>query len=208
MSRDDWFRNRRWDDEIAAQFEAKLKRARRKGQYLRLQACMLAKSEPNVALRLLDRYFAQQDERFADAQAYVDRATALLTLGRVDEALDSYDEALRTEAKFPNVLTQAYIELPYVASVRGVQNRYGRALEILEEHRRRLMFPVDHFKWNAAQAIIAGASGSREKAREFANAALEFAAKDNSGFRYHPNVGLVSDEHAEALRQLRSYCDS
>ena len=55
MSRDDWFRKRRWDDEVAAQFEAKLKRARRKGQYLRLQACTLAKSEPNVALRLLGK---------------------------------------------------------------------------------------------------------------------------------------------------------
>jgi tetratricopeptide (TPR) repeat protein len=208
MSLDDWFRNKRWDGEIAAQFEAKLKKARRKGQYLRIQACTLAKSEPSVALDLLDRYFAQQDERFDDAQAHVDRATALIALDRIDEALDSYENALRVEAKFPNVLTQAYIDLPYTVSVRGLRSRYSRALEILKEHRGRLMFPVDHFKWNAAQAIIAAAAGNRERARELAITALEFAAKDTSCFRYHPNIGLVSDEHAEALRQVRAYCDS
>ena len=38
MSRDDWFRHTAWNDKIAAQFEAKLKRARRKDQYLRIQA--------------------------------------------------------------------------------------------------------------------------------------------------------------------------
>jgi tetratricopeptide (TPR) repeat protein len=208
MSRDDWFRNRNWNDEIAAQFEAKLKRARRKGQYLRIQACTLARSEPGVALELLERYFAQEDDRCDDAQAHVDRATALLSLGRVNEALDSYEDALRTEAKVPNMLTQAYIELPYAVSVRGVRSRYDRALEILQNHRKRLMFPVDYFKWNAAQAIIAGSTGNRDTAKEFASAALGFAAKDHSGFRYHPGIGLVSDDHAEALRQLRGYCDS
>jgi tetratricopeptide (TPR) repeat protein len=208
MSRDDWYRNEWWNDEIASHFEAKLKRALKKGQYLRIQACTLAKSNPEMALKLLDRYFAQHDERFDDAQAYVDRAVALLALGRIDEALSSYEDALRTEAKAPNLLTQAYIELPYMISVRGMRSRYGRALEILQEHRKRLMFPVEHFKWNAAQAIIAGETGNRDKAREFASAALEFAAKDHSGFRYHPDIGLVSETHADALRQLQGYCDS
>lgn len=195
-----------WNDEVASQFEAKLGRARRKGQYLRIQACTLARSEPDIALRLLDRYFAQTDERFDDAQAHVDRATALLALGRVDEALDSYEAALKAEIVVPNFLTQAYIELPYTAAVRGVRSRFGRALQILEEQRRRLTFPVDHFKWNAAQAIIASENGLRDDALKFASTALEFAAKDHSGFRYHPTIGLVSDEHAEALRQLRAFC--
>jgi len=53
MSRDDWFRNRTWSDKIASQFEAKLKRARRKGQYIRIQACTLAEEHPEVALQLL-----------------------------------------------------------------------------------------------------------------------------------------------------------
>jgi tetratricopeptide (TPR) repeat protein len=206
MSDDNWFRNEHWDEAVAALFDAKLKRARRKGQYLRIQASTLARSDPNAALALLERYFSQTDERFDDAQAYVDRATALLALGRLLEALDSYEEALKFEAKVTNFLTQAYIDLPYTVSVRGVRERYDRALEILRAHEKRLTFPVDYFKWNAAQAIIAGDNGMRDEAASFAVAALEFASKDQSGFHYHPTVGLVSEKHADALRRLHSYC--
>lgn len=208
MSRDDWFRNTTWDDKVAELFEAKLRRARRKGQYIRIQACTLVQSHPLVALELLDRYFAQEDERFDDAQAHVDRATALLALGRLDEAAGSYEAALKTESRILNMLTQAYIELPYLIAVRKISESFTRALELLERHKDRLTFPVDHFKWHAAHAIIAGVTGNRSKAREFANTAFEFASKDQSGFRYHPTVGLVSEEHNEALRLLRGYGDS
>lgn len=132
MSRDDWFRNTHWNGTIAELFEEKLRRARRKGQYLRIQASTLCECNPVVALGLLDRYFAQGDERFDEAQAYVDRASALLALGRTDEAVESYEEALRTESRMPNLLTQAYIELPYLIAVRGIRARNGRALEVLE----------------------------------------------------------------------------
>ena len=206
MSRDDWFRHSHWNEDTAAQFEAKLKRARKKGQYLRIQACTLARSDPNAALGLLRRYFAQADERFDDAQAHVDRATALLTLGRLDDALNSYEDALKVEAAIPNIRTQAYVDLPYRISVHGVRSRYDRALEILRDHCHRLTFPVDHFKWNAAQAILAGDRGLRDQAQQFAMSALSFAARDHSGFRYHPNIGLVSEEHADALRQLQTLC--
>jgi hypothetical protein len=71
MSRDDWFRNTTWSDKIAAQFDAKLKRAR------------------------------------------------------------------------------------------------------LEKSSELMAFPVQQFKWNAAQALIAGARKQMSEAREFAKRALE-----------------------------------
>ena len=86
----DWFRNTTWDGIIERAFDEKLRRARRKEQYLRIQACTLARSHPEVALKLLDRYFELQDD-FDHAQAHVDRATALLALGRVGEALAAYE---------------------------------------------------------------------------------------------------------------------
>jgi tetratricopeptide (TPR) repeat protein len=207
MSRDDWFRSTTWDDKIAAQFEAKLKRARRKGQYIRIQACTLAETHPEVALLLLDKYFEQED-RFDEAQAYVDRATALTSLGRADEAVAAYEDALRAEARNPGLLTQAGIELPYLVAVTAQVEQYDRALRVLNKSRERLAFPVEHFKWNAAQALIAGARKQMSEAREFAKRALEAASKDHSGFRYHAKLGLVSKEHADALRRLQTYCDS
>lgn len=98
----DWFRNTTWNDTIERTFDEKLGRARKRDQYLRIQACTLAHSHPEVALRLLDRYFALNDD-FDHAQAHVDRATALLSLGRVDEALAAYEAALARESAFPNL---------------------------------------------------------------------------------------------------------
>ncbi len=90
---------------------------------------------------LLDRYFALKDD-FDHAQAYVDRATALLALGRVEEAIESYTAALAREAVFPNLQTQAYLELPYLIATRGLRQKYDDAMEILEKYRARLTSPV------------------------------------------------------------------
>src|SRR5207248_662790 len=92
----EWFRNATWNAAVAQVFEEKLRRARRKEQYLRIQASTLAASHPQVALDLLERYFALPDQ-FDQAQACVDRAQALLALDRTDGAIESYEAALARE---------------------------------------------------------------------------------------------------------------
>jgi tetratricopeptide (TPR) repeat protein len=206
MSRHSWYRNTQWSDHVADLFEAKLRRARRKGQYLRIQACTLRESNPSVALGLLARYFSQDDERFDDAQAHVDRAVALQTLGQIENAADSYEEALATESKRPTLQTQAFIELPYLIAMHEMRTRYARAFEILNTFRERVSFPVDHFKWNVAQATLADTNGDLFRAKECAEAALEAAGRTHSGLPYHPEIGLVSEEHADALIRMRRLC--
>jgi tetratricopeptide (TPR) repeat protein len=201
----DWFRNTSWDDAIERVFNEKLRRARRKEQYLRIQACTLARSHPEVALTLLDRYF-ELDDDFDHAQAHVDRATALLALGRVDEALAAYEAALAREAVFPNLQTQAYLDLPYIVATRAVRDQYRRSLELLGRHESRLMFPVDHFRWHAAHALIAAATGETGSVRNHAERALEVASRDQSGFCYHPSVGLVTPQYEAVVKKLEKLC--
>ena len=198
---DDWFRNEDWNPGVARQFEEKLRRARRKEQYLRIQACTLASIRPEVALELLDRYFSMPD-KFDHAQAYVDRATALKTLGRIEEAADAYESALAREVEFPNLKTHAYLELPVLVAVAGLQSRFDRAVAILDEQADRLMFPVDHFLWHAARALIMASRGDRAGAAPHARSALQAASKDDSGFRYHPSVGLVTEKHRGLLKDI------
>jgi tetratricopeptide (TPR) repeat protein len=199
----DWFRNAVWNDSIERAFHEKLRRARRKGQYLRIQAHTLACSYPEVALKLLDRYFELLDD-LDHAQAHVDRATALLALGRVADAITAYEAALARETVFPNLQTQAYLDLPYLVATRGVREQYPRALELLQIHESRLTFPVDYFCWHAARALIAAATHETGVANVHAERALEAAAREHSGFRHHPSVGLVTAQYDEVIRKLEA----
>jgi len=200
----EWFRNTTWNEAIESAFDEKLRRARRKEQYLRIQACTLAGSHPEVALKLLDRYFELPDD-FDHAQAHVDRATALLAQGQVKEAITSYEAALEREAAFPNLRTQAWLELPFLIATRELREQYDRALELLQAYERRLMFPVDHFRWQAARALIAADSQEPAVARLHAARALDAAASEHSGFRYHPGVGLVAQQYGSVISKLEAY---
>ena len=199
----DWFRNTTWNESVERDFDEKLRRARRKEHYLRIQACTLARSHPEVALKLLDRYFELPDN-FDRAQAHVDRATALLVLGRVNEAVASYEKALLREAEFPNLQTQAYLDLPYLIATRSILEQYDRALQILQVHEARVMFPVDRFRWHAARALIAADSQEPVVARVHAERALDIAARTHSGFRYHPSVGLVTEQYDGVIKKLEA----
>jgi len=206
-SRDDWYRNRVWNEEIASAFRSKLNRARRREQYLRIQASYLAKTFPTAALDLLNEYFGLPNQ-FDHAAGHVTRAEALLALNRESEAIQSYEAALRREADFPQLKTRAFLELPYLIALRKIASHYDRALEILNERKADLFFPVDHFMWHTSRALIVSAKGHLGEARKHARAAFEAAAKDQSGFRFHPTIGLVSDRHADALSRLRQFHDA
>jgi tetratricopeptide (TPR) repeat protein len=203
MSTAEWFRNPVWNDQVSAAFEAKLNRARRKEQYLRIQASTLAERRPEIAHLLLDRYF-QMPDQFDAAQAHVDRAKAYVAQNFLSEAIAALERALSREAEFPQSRTQAFIDLPFLVARRGVRERYARARQLLEQHRDRVMFPVDIFKWNTACALIARDLG--EPARDFAQAAPQAAQTKQSGFRDHQEVGLVGTSLHDVEQQMQRLC--
>ena len=159
MSRDDWFRNRKWDAEAEAHFNEKLRRARNKAQPLRIQAGYLVNTDPRAALALLDRYFALGDH-LENAQAFLDQAEAHLTLEALEEALRSLENALQREREFPNVKTNAWRRYAILVAEKKLDHLYDSALQVLRENpQSSLWFPVDGFLWNAAFALIADALG-------------------------------------------------
>jgi hypothetical protein len=204
---DKWFRNSTWDETSAARFEEKLRRARRKEQYLRIQACCLVSTFPTVALDLLERYFALPDQ-WDQAQANVDKACALVALDRLSEAVEAYEAALSREAAFPNLLTSAYVSMPTLVVEHELRSYYDRALAVLDSHSERPVFPAEHFQFHAARALILLAKGRTSEAKDQGRLALEAATKDHSGFRYHPKLGLVSSKHDRLLGRLKTSCDA
>lgn len=202
MTAIEWFRNTEWTAETEARFEEKLRRAKDKSQYLRIQACTLASSRPEIALQLLGRYFEMGDH-FDLAQAHVDSAMAHLALGKSSEALDAFERALDREAVFPKLKTSAFVEYPFLVATEAYSDRYASALKILDERSREVMFPVDRFKWNASKALILASRREVSAARSFAAKALIAAEEDHSGFRHHPSIGLVGNKFANIREQLQ-----
>ena len=201
MGRDDWFRNSEWNESIERGFEERLRRARKKSQYLRIQADYLAGSHPLVSLQLLERYFLLE-EKLCWAQAYCGQASAFLALGRIDDAIISYERALDREKEFPNVKSRAYIDLPFLIATNGLRERFDRAVQILRDNQSQLTFPVDRFMWHAALALIAKSRGDSASASEHASLALIEAGQEHSGFRFHPTIGLVPERYRALIVQL------
>ena len=203
MSNEDWYRNEDWSEEIETAFFAKLKRARRKEQYLRIQASTISKTYPDIALSLLEQYFSLEDD-FDHAQAYCDMASTYLCKGEVENAIDSYAKALDREDVFPNLKTEAYLLYSLKIVENKITSMYQTANEILDKNESQLMFPVDYFRWHAVKAIIAGSLGNNEIAIAHAENALDAAQIKKSGLSYHQNLGLVGDKYKGIVDELRA----
>jgi tetratricopeptide (TPR) repeat protein len=201
MARHDWYRNSNWNADIESDFRRRLHRARDKSQNLRIQASYLAESQPQVALSLLDQYFTLGDD-VDKAQAHVVRAEAFVAFGDVDAALSSYEDALTRERELPGWKTQAYLEYACLVTNLRATHLYARALEVLDAHRQRPVFPVDRYRANGARAILLQELGRTDEAQSFADLAMAASREGASGFRYHQHLGLVKSTSDEFGRRV------
>ena len=201
MGKEDWYRNTNWNDAIADEYFAKLKRTRSKDQYLRIQACYLTKSHPIVALELLDQFFIL-NEPSDFAQAYCEKAEAYLSLGNINEAIIAYERAIKHESTTNGVQTEAFIKLPMLFAEYNLHEYFLQGIKLLENNTKRLYFPVDHFRWHAAMAIFKKGLGNTEESSKQALLALEAAKIKKSEFRYHRNLGLVGEKYLNIVIKL------
>jgi tetratricopeptide (TPR) repeat protein len=201
MARQDWFRNTDWNPEIKATFYKKLGRARKKDQYLKIQAYYLSCTFPEVALDLLEEYFARGDKFFL-ADAFVTQASAYLSLGNIENAFTSYERALNREREFPHAGTEAFVDYPFLVAKRRCRERYDSALEVLRGKKTGI-FRVHAFKREAALALILADLKECSSAREHAVAALGFAETPGSGLRYHPHLGTGTSAYEPIYATLR-----
>ena len=202
MSREDWYRNTEWNEKIAEAYFAKLKRARSKDQYLRIQANYLASSHPNVPLELLEKFFTL-NEPFDFAQAYCDKAQAYMALGNTEEAIKAYQSALEQESTVKGVSTEAYIALPMLIVEEELKDLYRYGKDLLKNNVDRLTFPIDHFRFHAALAIFERGLGNEEEASKQAGLALDAAQIKKSGFSFHQKLGLVGEKYADIVGKLK-----
>jgi len=198
MPRDDWYRRSTWTAGDQQEFSVRLKRSRtqaNKAQYLRIQASCLAEAgHHRAAVDLLDLLLRDFPERFELAQAHLQKALCLIELGDHEGVIADFRASLQCQRECPNVGTSCWLQFPWFIATQGRADLYDEALGVLEEFRSdtRLAFPLDRYRFAAARALIAQARNDFGAAKEFAKVAVQCAAAKDSGFRYHPDVGLVN----------------
>jgi tetratricopeptide (TPR) repeat protein len=200
LSSEDWYRNHEWNPEIESNFYTKLKRSRsQKSQYIVIQAGILSKKRPEIALRLISEYFALRKDRFDEASALSVKILAYKALSNFDEAILHYKKVLQREREFPNFKTGSYVEYPYFVATQKIKEEYDNAIAVLFEFSDDPRFPLEFYKWHASIALINNDSFHATKA-------LEAAQAKKSGFLFHQNLGLVGKDHASTIKILRKIC--
>jgi tetratricopeptide (TPR) repeat protein len=213
----DWFRKTTWSEADQADFFVRLKRCRTaysKAQYLRIQAGHLegvgSHELLKSSLELLDKMVAEFPEQTQLASAYNQKASCLAKLGDIDNAIANYRRALEVEREFPRAKTNAFIDFGKLVAENKLAHLFDEALVALEAeiNSRGMHFPSDIFYAFGIRSIIAAHRGQTEKAKESAKVALEAAAKDHSGLRYHPTAGLVGDKETTFYKSVAAIAES
>jgi tetratricopeptide (TPR) repeat protein len=203
---EEWFRKTSWTSEESEDFFTRLKRSRQfsRSQYLRIQASHLAHAGTRhltlEAMTLLDLLFEEYPDQLEMASAYLQYAECLTSLGRIEEALGYFKKSIDFELAFPNVRTEAPIKFGLTAIQYDCDSEYAAVLRALENFEPS--FPVDRFRMDGIRAIISRKNRDDEMAIFFATRALSAAEETDSGFRYHPKIGLVSDADTVLRKQL------
>jgi hypothetical protein len=159
----DWYRNTDWNDEIEADFFARLARSKsQRDQYLMLQALQLAESYPSVALRLVDLYFETRTDDFHDDRARRAATMAHFALGGHVAALDAYLATLDSEnSPERNLHVSSPIEFAFLAARFRSSGHYAAALvQLSSTALPESSQPDSRFRYLAASALLLTEAGS------------------------------------------------
>ena len=203
MSRNDWYRQTSWSTANQEAFFAKLKRARNKAQYFRIQALYLQEEQPEEALKLLDEYFEVGGEEIDLALAWAQRAECEIALGREPQALQSFRECFHREQAFAGQRTNGYLSFGLWVARNRRSEMYDEVLAVFAARERWPFFPDTLYRFNAVLALIADDCGNTKAAAAYARLALEATSTTNSGLPQHPGLGLVRHRHDDVEARLR-----
>ena len=204
---DDWFRKVTWSDADAEDFRKRLLRARayNRAQYLRIQAGHLAQaSHFGAALQLLEEMVADYPDDTELSMAICQMGQCHQAMGAPEQALECYWRAIEFMRTTPSARNRAWSDFVLLVARSRYEMRYEQALAVLDEFVGDRMFPVDYFEWHAGRALVLSQQGHIPLAKEEAEKALAAAERDKSGFKYHPEIGLVGPKNGSLRRDMEA----
>jgi hypothetical protein len=197
MTDEQWFRRTTWTSQDREAFFLRLRRSRsafHKAQYALIQAASLISTKTaegyRAALELLDMILAEWRDSARLADVFDCRARCCVGLGDMEGAVIAYRQVFETQRLRPSVLTNAHLDFGWLVATAPLPEHHDEALAVLDEFDIG-PFPLAQYQASVARALIYDALGDTKSARECAQHAMDAAAAQHSGFRYHPGLGLV-----------------
>ncbi|HEV3413410.1 MAG TPA: hypothetical protein VG101_13090 [Puia sp.] len=203
----DWYRRKTWSKDDESDFLSRLDRARKRSraQYLRIQATELLETEEpeniEAARSLLERVLTEYPENTSE------RSSAFYSLGDVSRfkgdnvrALSYYRAAVDFEAENPSVQTNAFLSYSELIVKDEHRENYDFVEQLIHSRTPHMILPIQKYKAFSILSIIYRQKMDLEKAEYYAALADQNAALENSGFRYHKDLGLVEKRDADLDR--------
>jgi tetratricopeptide (TPR) repeat protein len=213
LGTEDWYRTKVWNSAAQQAFMARLGRSRsefHKAQYLRIQAYELVNkiSTPLIdeALELLNLLITQYPDKSQLSTAYSQQGKCYLALKQDILALKSIEMALLAQRNYPKSKGDAYQDFAELVLKLKLVDRYGEALELLDEFGNYDLFPIMKYRTARAKALIHSELGTIELAKVFARQAIEAANMSESPFILHKKLGLVHTPDSEMHSRLEQLC--
>ena len=216
MGTDNWYRNKTWDNNIAADFEARLKRSRgtyNKAQYLRIQASYLLNSSELatqiIGIEQMERLIIDfPTEEFSTIFGHEQLGDFYLKSGNFDKAEKHFRivaDHYETKKSRSGTSGNADLKLAETFLTGNIVDKLEEAYQICKNYPiMELTFNNDKFYYAELFAHICDKLNKREEAKVFANTAIEISKITEPQFYRHKTVGLVkaTDQQLQTLEQI------
>jgi tetratricopeptide (TPR) repeat protein len=216
MSKDDWFRNTDWNDQIESEFEARLKRSRtnyNKAQYLRIQASYLLDSSltkiQKRGIQFMERLINDfPEETFSTIHGHEQLGDFYLKNEDYQKAekhfrivTDHYHSNTRS-----STTGLADLKLSETILLSNQEDKFQEAYELstskFDETGGRLMLNDQKFYYATLMANLCLRMGKSEEGSEYANSALQLSTITEPQFNRHKTVGIIEAD-TNTLERLK-----
>jgi len=203
----EWYCKRTWSPANRDDFFRRLERSRsayHKAQYVVIQAETLKKTKKReallVALELLDLALTKWPKDVQTVRAQYAIAECYVALGDFPRAVEAHRQVIETQRRHPYWLMPSPVEFAWLVAALPMPKFYKEALAAMEEFPRDYT-PSERFMTNASSALILAARGQKEKAVNFAQAALNETGSKNT-------LGLPKTSYEKAVKTVRKLAAS
>jgi hypothetical protein len=203
--RSDWYSSADWDPEAEAEFEAKLRRARNKAEYLRAKGAVLIRQKDErlreAGRGLLLRLVNDFPDALTVAWAHELLGDAYEEDASYDQAERQYRDALSANERISGVPGHAPLKLANLIAATHQRDKYEEVEALLDAYKP--VWKLGHFWVELARARLAADLGDRSRAAAHARAALALEADEEPPVHRHPGVGLLRTD-SETVAELEA----